>query len=248
MPKLPPHEKTAEFIHFRCHKNPTSLDYGEYFSSLFSNYLVTYETHSERPHFHALIETKGLRSVKFSRLVAGKFGLFGNEDFMVKNVAPTTEDYNTLLEYICKGDNKDTQPVVLFKTINYSENIIKAAHDAYHVRRIETYFPQIISAEPSALEKFIKTNKTKAPTWTQKVMLELDNHYGDKKWDFNDQDDIKMMNRIVLEFLGERGKEFDSHKVWRIMLGLLNYVGAKNLKESVEYDVLQFWRNRGQHF
>jgi len=246
MPRLPPHEKTAKYIHFRCHVNPTSTDYGEFFSSLFSNYLVAYETHSERPHFHALIETKGIRSLQFSKMIAGQFNLFGNADFMVKNVAPTDDDYNAVLQYICKGDDKFTPPNILFKTPNYTEIIIQQAHDLFHAKRIETYFPTVVSTEPSELQKFIKTKPTKAPTWTQKVMLELENTYALKKWDYNDIDDIKLMNRIVLEFLGERGKEFDSHKVWRIVLGLLNFVGAKNLRESVELDVLQFWRNRGQ--
>lgn len=101
-------------------------------SAIATVFLVVYEEHDgENPHVHCVFSSdKNLSAlrVSFKRKFTDKIG---NGGYSLKECDDDVEAY---MRYMCKGDSKDNDPVVLIKQgQDYTDEKIKAAHDAYWV-------------------------------------------------------------------------------------------------------------------
>ena len=253
MPKPPPHEKDSVYLHWRCHQAPDDPLYINFIREYFTDYIVAYETHSNRPHFHAVIRHKGCPKNPFTTLIHTRFPkLEGQGDFMVKNCAPTEEDEKNLKAYVCKGDSVDKEPVIL--ATSYSTEQIKYFHDYYYAKnKITTYFSQTVADTPEALHTFIKTKKPKAYTWTEKTYNYLyEGTYGPEPffpdWDYSNSAHKDLMMDIVLKKLGEKGKGFLVPQLVSICNGFFNGLGARNFHDDIKHRARQFQDEQRGHF
>lgn len=238
------HEKDSLYISFRCALSPTSLEYKAFMESLFTDYIASYEfgEKNETPHFHCLFAKKGLRRKAFNEMVKTKFGLNGNKDYSTKNVAPTDEDYQRALQYLCKGDKDSTKipPTILWASSNYTPEVISKAHYDYHVahgnyereRQEEIYNNLNVKIPP------VK----KARTWTEKTQDYIDETYPGKEWDYGCRADVELMLDITLEKMGVVSKKLSPKIVEETALGFLNHVNAIGLRPQFKtYIMGQFF-------
>lgn len=101
-------------------------------SAIATVFLVVYEEHDgENPHVHCVFSSdKNLSAVRvsFKRKFTDKVG---NGGYSLKECDENVDAY---MRYMCKGDSKDNDPVVLIhQGQDYTEEKVKAAHDAYWV-------------------------------------------------------------------------------------------------------------------
>lgn len=243
MPRLPPFEKTALYITFRCHYQPLNKEWIEFLSTYFKQYVVAYETHSTRPHFHALIYCQGTRRNAFTKLMQTRFPeCEGNENFAVHNLDPDDEmGLQNQKQYICKGDSAEIMPNILHNTLIPDTAY---CHNQYWVGNIPQYFESIVPDTPEAVDKFIKTPKQKEKTFMQKFIIYAKNELDDIVLDYNNDNHIRLVTRMLLKKLGEKGMTLDQIILKRMTLGVLNALEADNLVSSMEELNLQNIRGR----
>lgn len=96
------------------------------------SYLMVYEeAGDENPHVHAIIHTsQTLKQLRNSFTYKFKEHT-GNKAYSLKKC---DDDFEAYIRYICKGKDKDSQPVVLAKCgLKYDDEVIKAGHEMYWV-------------------------------------------------------------------------------------------------------------------
>lgn len=103
-----------------------------YLGSNAARYLVVYETaDGENPHVHAIFYSeKTLAALRkaFQRAFPAKNG---NAAYSLK---ACDEEFSGYINYMCKGADRDTLPVVeLRQGLEYTDDEIEAAHDRYWV-------------------------------------------------------------------------------------------------------------------
>jgi len=233
MPSLPPNEKTAEWIHIRIHKEPKNPEYQTFFERQFDSFISCYETHSNRPHVHVLVKIKVTRSVQLRSLMKKMFKFHGNADFGVDNVAPTPHDFQAISQYICKGDNEKTLPVVVCKSLDWTEDKIKHNHTEYWaVNRMDKYVePTVINVDLSQLP--LPKEKIVRKTWTEKIIEELDKEYPDEEWDWFNEVHKEFMIEYVLRKLGDKKKIFNEYKLKEFVYACFNSLDAKNFRTDI---------------
>jgi len=95
-------------------------------------YLVVFEeADGENPHVHAIIHT--VQTIKQVRnAFTYKFKSHsGNACYSIKKC---DDDFEAYIRYMCKGANKDTEPVVIAKCgLKYDDQVIKDGHAQYWV-------------------------------------------------------------------------------------------------------------------
>lgn len=238
MPTLPPHEKTAEWIHLRIHSNPKNPDYQTFFERQFDSFISCYETHSNRPHVHVLCKIKVTRSVQLRKLMKKMFNFNGNTDFSVTNVVPTTEDLRNISQYVCKGNDKNTLPEVVCKSTDWSSEFIKTNHTEYwKVSRIDQHVTEHVRVD---LNQFVAEPKVKIPrkTWIEKIIEELESEYEETEWDWHNQKHREFMTEYVLRKLGEKKKIFNEYKLKEFIYACFNSLDAKHFRSDISTKVL----------
>jgi len=240
MPTLPAHEKTAEWMHIRIHKNPKNPEHKTFFERQFDSFISCYETHSNRPHVHILCKIKVTRSVKMKALLKKTFDFCGNTDFSVTNVAPTSEDIQEVSKYVCKGIDKKTPPVVVFRSADWSDALISQKHaDYWAVQRIQREEDKEQPASISInLNDFPVKEKIVRRTWTEKIVQELLDDYEHTDWDWHNQKQREFMVNFVLEKLGEKRKIFNEYKIKEFVFACFNALDAKNFRDDITAKVM----------
>lgn len=242
MPSLPKNEKTAEWIHVRLHKNPTDTQYEDFFKRNFDSSISCYETHSNRPHVHILVKIRTMRSVQLTDTLKAMFGVRGNTDFSVGNVEPTEKDLKNISQYVCKGEDSKTLPVVVFKTDDWTDEIVKMHHDNYYLYEseevLETEQQQIVvKVDLNQLE--LPKKRIRQPTFTEKIIDQLQDEYEDVDWDWHEPKHRQWMIQYVLKKLGEKKKIFNEYKVKEFVYGCFNHLDAKNYRTDMGDKVYQ---------
>jgi len=237
MPSLPPNEKTAEWLTIRVHKNPKDNEYQTFCERQFDSYISCYETHSNRPHVHILVKIKVSRSVQISKLMKKMFNFQGNTDFSIKNVNPTINDLHEVSKYVCKGDNKKTLPVVVFKSLDWDENKISKLHEEYwKVQHVEEFTNEKVIIDLNQIE--IPKVKIQRKTWTQKIIEELETDYEETDWDWRNEKHKQFMLEYVLRKLGDTKKIFDEYQIKKFVYACFNSLDAKNFRTDISAKVM----------
>jgi len=245
MPTLPPHEKTADWMTIRIHKNPKDEEYQTFCERQFDSFISCYETHSNRPHVHILVKIKVSRSVQISKLMKKMFKFMGNTDFSIKNVNPTQADLHEISKYVCKGDSKKTLPVVVFKSPCWTDTKIKELHEEYwKVQRIDTYIEPENNSIRIDLNQIEIEPKKKIPrkTWTEKIIEELETDYEETDWDWHNEKHKQFMLQYVLRKLGDTKKLFNEYKIKEFVFACFNSLDAKNFRSDIELKVMPLLR------
>jgi len=238
MPTLPPHEKTAEWIHIRIHKNPKNPEYNTFFERQFDSVISCYETHSNRPHVHVLCKIKVTRSVQIRKLLKKMFNFDGNTDFSVTNVAPTPNDIKEMSQYVCKGNDKKTLPEVVFKTVDWTKEFIEQKHtDYWAVSRIDKHVEEQQHVTVN-LNDFPIKEKVVRRTWTEKIVDELISEYEDTAWDWHNKKHKEFMLEYVLRKLGEKRKIFNEYKIKEFVYACFNALDAKHFRDDITEKVM----------
>jgi len=238
MPSLPPHEKTAEWLTLRIHKNPKSPEYQTFCERQFDSYLSCYETHSNRPHVHILVKIKVSRSNQIKNLLKKQFSMNGNTDFSVKNVVPTKEDLHEVCKYTCKGDGKHIETDVVFKSADWSnEKILELKTEYYKQQRITDHL-QPVKVDLNVLSEVVIKEKISRKTWTQKIVDELIDDYPEEDWDFYEKKHQQFITDYVLRKLGEARKIFNEYKLKEFVFGVFNALDAKNFRSDISARVM----------
>lgn len=246
MPRNPPYEKTSTHLHWRVTLDPQNTKYQAFVTSYFSEYIMAYETHSNRPHFHAVIEHKGCPKLAFTRLVQNHFPeLTGNSCFSVHNLDPSTESLETEREYVCKGDSKDIQPVILQASHYYTPQVIQQLHDKYWVKHLPRYFQEHVEDTPQALQKFITTPKQKTYSWKEKVLDYINEQYPYFDWHYHNDTHREMMLDIVLAKLGEKAMNFDAFMLVKTCNGFFNALDARGFRGDMKSQAKRLWQQQG---
>lgn len=248
MPSPKPYEKTSIWIHLRVTpENPRDPKFQQFISSLFSNFIACYEVGhkgDKRPHFHCLFEKKGVLSKHLRTMFSERFDIHGS-DLAVMDVAPTSEDYNAVLEYICKGEGLENPPDIMWASPHYTLQVISDAHRKHHLKKIKTYFPTVVPDTPQGLQTIIKLKQSKTKTWTEKVQEYIDETYPYFDWDYQNEKHIILMTEIVMLKMGQKAKDLDEVILDRKVMGFLNSVDAKGLRSSLTDNVLTRIQLRG---
>lgn len=257
MPRLPPHEKNSRYLSLRVSvdTHPDRIDAVIAFLQYYwTDFLVAHEIgkKTERPHIHCYVRHQGSPKLVFSSLfkmhVARKLGLQSSE-WSVVNIEPTTASERTSFCYHCKGEKSGEFPDIRFMGL-YSANDILQAQTEYWAKHITTYFPTVVPDTPEGHQQIIKTVKTRTKTWTEKVCELLDDENFNEtiglkgQWDYNNDKHIQLMTNIVLDRLGDRGMKFDQRLLNQHVLGFLNHVGAKGLRQDFVNSTLSAIRFR----
>lgn len=234
MPSPPPHEKTSEWIHIRLHKNPKNPEYETFCQWHFESYISCHETHSNRPHVHILVKKKSANSLEILDLLKKSFGIRGNTDYSIKNVAPTQEDLHEISKYVCKGSDIKTLPDVVFRSAQWTPEIIKKLHAEYWA-----------PPEPEVQHVSIDLNQFQPPpkkiarkTWTEKIIEELDIECPDKEWDWHNLAHREWMTVYVLKKLGDKKKIFNEYKLKEFVYACFNSLDAKNFRYEITQKVM----------
>jgi len=236
MPKLHPLEKTSTHLHFRCSVDPENEKYQIFFEEMFSDYICSLEKgkENERPHFHCVFGKKGSRCEQVRKILKNKFNLDGNADYELINIHPHEQDLRHMVEYVCKGDDKNIPPVILFDSQSlYSNTDILHLQKCYWLRHEPTYFKDTIKDTPQAVDTYIVTKTVKASTFTEKTLNYILDNFKEKSWNAHCQKDIELMTSIVLERMGQKGKELNPVKLASMVYGFLNSVDADNLRDDM---------------
>lgn len=99
-----------------------------------SSFLVVYEDPNGNPHVHGIIQAdcdniRGIRQ-SFTRRFPE---LVGNSGYSMKLC---DDNFDAYIRYICKGVDVDHPPVVWFRQgLDYSEEVVLAAHKKYYVNQ-----------------------------------------------------------------------------------------------------------------
>lgn len=239
MPRLPAHEKDSRYLTLRVSidDKPERIDVVIAFLLKFwDDVLVAHEIgqKTERPHIHCLVFHKGSPKVTFSNLfkmhVSRQLQLQSSE-WSVTNIEPTAASERSAFCYHCKGEKSGKFPDIRHFGQTSRERV-QEGHNEYWAKKLHTYFIVEAPDTPQTHQQILKTVKTKSKTWTEKVCDFLDEHYTDMDWDYTNDKHIQLMADIVLEKLGDRGKAFDGSRLKQHVLGFLNYVNAKGLRNE----------------
>lgn len=238
MPSLPPNEKTAEWIHIRIHKDPKNTDYYSFCERQFDSYISCYETHSNRPHVHILVKIKVTRSVQISKLLKKQFDFNGNADFSVKNVNPTEKDFIAISQYVCKGDDHKTLPVVIFRSPDWTDELVKQRHDEYWCNEPNETQENHIKVDLNQLDtEPVVRQKIPRKTWTEKIIDELQDEYEEVEWDWHEPKHRQWMIDYVLKKLGDKKKIFNEYKIKEFVYACFNSLDAKNFRDDMSNKV-----------
>jgi len=244
MPTLPPFEKTAEFMHIRISKDPTIKKIEDFLQFHFDGFVACFETHSNRPHIHVLAKIKYTRSVKIRKLMKEQLEYKGNTDFMVDNVNPEEGNFENISRYVCKGDGPKIPTNVVFRTDNWTDELIELRKEEYwHYEQSRNVVKINLETEEEHVKKPCKkvTN-----TWTQRLVVELGQEYkveikgfgpiplNEIKWDWADDVHVDFMYDFILKKLGETAKIFDEYQLNKFMYGVFNALDAKNFRDDIK--------------
>lgn len=246
MPKLPPHEKTSTHLHWRVSRDPLDEKYLAFIREYFSEYLVSYETHSNRPHFHAVINHKGLPSRAFTQLIKTRFpNLNGNADFQVVNIEVGTLE--TMLEYICKGEEQGKQPPEIILNSGFTNDSIKNMQAQYWIRHISTYFSEESKEQesPQTMLKRISTVKAQTKSFTERVYDYIIENYDNIEWNYRNEAHHELITDIMLTKLGEKSKCISIPQIHTMIEGMFNALDAKHCRQDIKAQLRRYKLQQG---
>lgn len=202
----------------------------EFFAKYWTLYAVCYEEHAERPHFHALIFHKGTSKLPFTELVQQHFPeCTGNSNLAVTNLAPDEQSLDYYKQYVCKGENKDTAPVLLFNSLIED---VEYKHRQYWIRKLGTYFTEQVRDTPEDTEKFLKTVKPKQKTFLQNFIL-----YAREEiqftLDWRNDNHLQLVMRMLLRKLGEKSALLDNYILERMTNAVFNALEADHFRDDM---------------
>lgn len=266
MPSLPKYEKEAQWLMIRISKDPKNPKIEEFCKFHFKTVISCYETDANRPHVHILCEIQYIRSVKTRSLLKDQFAYKGNTDFSVDNVAPTEEDFVRVSRYVCKGDGPKIPTDVVFRTENWTDELVELRKDEYwfyHASEEQIldgnskYFLDQAEKESANTVKInLQTEEehVKKPckkvvnTWTQKIIIELGQQYeyhiggeiipaNQIYWDWHNDSHVDWIQDYILEKLGNTAKCFDEYQLKKFIYGVFNALDAKNFRTDIKAKV-----------
>jgi len=232
MPTLPDHEKQAFHIAIRITKDPTNPEYAVFFKRHFTSVIACLEEHATRPHIHVVAEIGAVRSVALSRMLKKLFGFSGNTDFSVKNVTPTVDDFQEVVEYACKGESPKCDARVTFRTDDYPDVRVKFLHDEYW-RKHPVEEKRSNNCDDPVQIVTLNIPRKKTQSWTEKWLEKLDNDYPDHEWDWTTPHDRQIVMKHLLKNLGETKKQFNEFKLKEWVYAAFNYFDATGFRSDV---------------
>lgn len=226
--KARPHEKEAIWLECRLHLNPQNPEYKDFFERNFDSSISAYETHSNRPHVHILGKIRKMRAKQLHESLIKMFKVDGNADFSITNLKPTEEDHKRMFQYVCKGENSYTMPVIMFNTPDWTEEIIKQHHDNYYaIQNIDTDFSPNSESVKVDLNKLVPEQelpkkRVARKTFTQKLVDELEVEYPKKKFLWTEPEHRSIIINYVLKKLGDTRKIFNEFKIREYVYACFN--------------------------
>jgi len=204
-------------FHFRVHLDKIScLDKLVLFIRSKSVCTIIAKEIGERPHIHSIISPLKTKSTFMQQFHAEFPNNKGNGAFSCE----TVKELESLKLYICKGENKDSMPDVLYSTID-----TKMYHEQYWTNNAE-------------LKKDNKNKKEKTLTWIQQVKVDFAIEHPSEvarlsdpiecRWKPDDTEikNYKISQHLLLGFilkrLGKSVKVIDDNVISRLYKGIQN--------------------------
>ena len=193
--------------------------------------LIVEET-ATRDHLHALF-TIAKTMEQWRKDFKNEFpDLEGNKHYGLKKARSELG----LEDYLCKGGKEGELPTILERSPSWTDEKILAHHLSYHKRHTDMELANtIVKTGSDVVTNIGMKTIIRQPTFPEKIANFVSKEYPLKKWVLCDENDRKLLYRIMMRKLGDGGKTFDVTVLKKLFNGIC--------LQLCEADVIEHYEN-----